>query len=90
MKSMHARYQTFISLEIRRQPNLTLQSLINDLIQEKTYMKNLNLTTDNMLALYIGKIYLNYKRKLQKNFTSKDGEEISKYGGKKKLSVYIV
>ncbi len=53
-------------------------------------MKNLNLTTDNMLALYIGKIYLNYKRKLQKNFTSKDGEEISKYGGKKKLSVYIV
>jgi hypothetical protein len=66
MKSMPARYQTFISLGLRRQPNLTLQSLINDLIQEKTFMKNLNLTTDNMLALYIGKIYPNYKRKLKK------------------------
>jgi hypothetical protein len=37
MKSMPARYQTFISLGLRSQPNLTLQSLINDLIQEKNF-----------------------------------------------------
>ncbi len=42
MKSMRARYQTFISLGLRRQPNLTLESLINDLIQEKNFMKNFN------------------------------------------------
>ena len=40
---------------MKRQPNLTLQTLITYLLQEDTLNKSINATSDCMLALYIGK-----------------------------------
>jgi hypothetical protein len=50
MKSMPPSYETFIS-SLMRQPNLTLQSLITNLIQEKTLMK------EYMFMIYTMKVH---------------------------------
>jgi hypothetical protein len=54
-------YRTFIS-SLRRQPNLTLESLIIDLIQKETLMKDMNLHNVSSLALYVGKKYSKYNK----------------------------
>jgi hypothetical protein len=59
--SMPPSYRTFIS-SLRRQPNLTLQSLIIDLIQKETLMKDMNLHNESSLALYLGKKYSKYNK----------------------------
>jgi hypothetical protein len=51
-------------------------------------MENLNVIINNISTLYIGKKNPNYKGNFLKNFTSKDGEETSKFGGKKKLKCF--
>ena len=50
MRSLPPSYRSFIS-SLRRQPGITLQSLITDLIQEETLMKDMNLNMDNTSAL---------------------------------------
>jgi hypothetical protein len=50
MRSMPPSYKTFIS-SLMKQPNLTLQSLIANLIQEKTLMK------EYMFMIYIMKVH---------------------------------
>lgn len=50
-------------LSLRRQPNLTLQSMIIDLIQEETLLKNQGLTSDNTSSPYIRKNNPKYNRK---------------------------
>jgi hypothetical protein len=62
MRSMPPSYRTFIS-SLRRQPNLTLQSLIIDLIQKETLMKDMNLHNESSLALYVGKKFSKYNNK---------------------------
>lgn len=88
MRSMPPSYRMFIS-SLRRQPNLTLQSLITDLIQEETLMKNLNLSPDNTSALYTRKSGPNYSRKSAfnrnpKKFLNSKGESSSKNFATKK------
>jgi hypothetical protein len=72
MRSMPPSYRTFIS-SLRRQPNLTLQSLIIDLIQKETLMKDMNPLKESSLALYAGKKYSKYNNnkfaKYNKSFT---------------------
>jgi uncharacterized protein YjaG (DUF416 family) len=43
MKNMHPSYKTFLN-SLQRQLNLTLQSFILNLIQEKTLVKDMNQT----------------------------------------------
>jgi hypothetical protein len=62
MRSMPPSYRTFIGSS-RRQPNLTLQSMITNLIQEETLMKNLSLILDNTSSLCIKKNNPNFDRK---------------------------
>jgi hypothetical protein len=50
MRNMPPRYKTFIS-SLMKQPNLTLQSLITNLIQEKTLMK------EYMFMIYTMKVH---------------------------------
>jgi hypothetical protein len=51
MRSVPIGYKTFIN-SLRQQPHLTLSSLIIDLIQERTLMKNVNTTNDCPIALF--------------------------------------
>jgi hypothetical protein len=62
MRSVPPSFRTFIS-SLRRQPNLTLQSLIIDLIQKETLMKDMNLHNESSLALYVGEKYSTYNNK---------------------------
>ncbi len=65
---------------MRRQPNITLQSLITYLLQEELLMKILTHTINSMLALYFGKRPYYPKGRtqrvgppfLQQSFKSKD------------------
>jgi hypothetical protein len=56
MRSLPPSYRSFVS-SLRRQPGYTLQSLITNLIQEETVMKDLSLSTysENASALYMRK-----------------------------------
>ena len=69
MQSLRPSYASFIS-SLRRQPGITLQSLITDLIQEETLMKNMSLTSDSTSTLYVRKKISNFGKKpyLNKNF----------------------
>jgi len=69
MRSLPPSCRFFISY-LRRQPVITLQSLIIYLIQEETLIKDMNLNIDNTLALYIGKkqSYDNKKQNYNKNY----------------------
>jgi hypothetical protein len=51
---MHISYRLFIS-SFQQQPNLSLQSLILDLLQEETFMKKLGSASYSLNALYVGK-----------------------------------
>jgi len=72
VRSMPPSYRTFIS-SLRRQPNLTLQSLIIELNQKETLMKDTNLHNESSLALYVGKKYSKYN----KSFPPRDGTTTS-------------
>jgi hypothetical protein len=54
MQNMPLSYRTFRT-SMRRQPTITLQSLITYLLQEKGILKNLTHTIHSMLTLYVGK-----------------------------------
>ncbi len=71
--------------------NLTLQSLISNLIQEKTLMKDMNQNNENTSTLYVGKKHSkfnNYKSPNIKNpnisFAPRDGVMFSKSSFDKK------
>jgi hypothetical protein len=85
MKNMPKRYKTFIS-SMRWQPNLTLSSLIIDLIQKETLMKIINATNDCPIALYTTK---NFTKKIWK--TIWEGEASSSkhtFGNKKRINFF--
>jgi hypothetical protein len=88
MRSMPRSYRTFIS-SLRRQPNLTLQSLIIDLIQKETLMKDMNLHNESSLALYAGKKYSKYNNnkftKYNKSFPPRTS---SQFFDKKKVKCF--
>jgi len=68
MQSLPPSCRVFIS-SLRRQPNITLQSLITDLIQEETLMKDMSWNNESQSALYTKRKIYNYGTK--KNFLSK-------------------
>jgi hypothetical protein len=57
MRSMPFSFHNLIS-STQRVPNLTLQSIIVDLLQEKNLMKSFNMS-NNTLALYVGNRHSN-------------------------------
>lgn len=69
MRSFPQTYQSFIR-SLRRQVGLTLQTLITDLIQEETFIKDMSSTSNNNSALYVGKKSFdkNKKPSFNKNF----------------------
>ena len=69
MRSLPPSYRIFIS-SLRRQPGITLQSLITDLIQEETLMKDMNWNNENQSALYTKRKFYNNSKKpyLNRNF----------------------
>ena len=69
MRSLPQNYQPFIR-SLRRQPGLTLQTLITDLIQEETFIKDSSPTSENTSALYVGRKNFNKGKKsyFNKNF----------------------
>jgi len=91
MRSLLPSYRSFIS-SLRRQLGITLQSLITDLIQEETLMKDMNLNMDNTSALYVGKkqFYNNKKQNYNKNYkkfpNSKDESSFRPFEKKKNYS----
>jgi len=48
---------------MQRKLGITLQSLITDLIQEETLMKNMSLTFDSTSILYVGKKVSNFGKR---------------------------
>jgi hypothetical protein len=92
VRSMPPSYRTFIS-SLRRQPNLTLQSLIIELNQKETLMKDMNLHNESSLALYAGKKYSKYNNnkftKYNKYFPPRDGTTTSyQFFDKKKVKCF--
>jgi hypothetical protein len=59
MRSMPPNYKTFIS-PLRRQLHQTLQSLITNLIQRETLMKDMNLDNESSSTFYASKRYSKY------------------------------
>ena len=92
MRSLPPSYRSFIS-SLRRQPGITLQSLITDLIQEETLMKDMNLNMDNTSALYVGKKHFynnkkpHYNKTYKKFSNSKDESSSQPFEKKKNYSV---
>jgi hypothetical protein len=62
MRSLPSSYTTFICSYMKQQ-GITLQSLITDLIQEETLMKDIGSTSENTSALYVGKKFCNNSKK---------------------------
>ena len=62
IQSLPPSYRIFIS-SLRRQLSITLQSLITDLIQEETLMKDMNWNNENQLALYTKRKFYNNDKK---------------------------
>lgn len=54
MRSLPHNFHSFLCF-LTRQPRLTLQTLITDLIQEDTFIKDPSPTLENTTTLYVGK-----------------------------------
>ncbi len=61
MKSTPPSYKAFISY-LQRQLSLALQSLISNLIQEETWLKDMNQNNDKMSTPYMGKSHFHLNK----------------------------
>jgi len=85
MRSLPSSYRFFIT-SLRRQPGITMQSLITNLIQEETLMKNISVTIDSTSTLYVGKKFQKFGKKLYHNKQFKKGKSTnSKFYEKKNV-----
>jgi hypothetical protein len=78
MGSLPPSYRVFIS-SLRRQPDITLQYLITDLIQEETLMKDMSLTSESQSALYTKRRFYNNGKKPYMNKRFQKGENSKRF-----------
>jgi len=70
LTSLPQSYLSFIH-SLQRQPQITLQSLITNLIQEETFIKDTSSTFKNTSALYVEKRF-NFQEKQKNQFYNKN------------------